>query len=835
MTTPIRATYRLQLGSGFGFAEVAAVAPYLDGLGISHVYLAPVFAARAGSTHGYDVTDPTALNPELGGEAGFRAMAATLLDRGLGLVLDIVPNHMGIGGDANFRWLDVLRWGPGSRFARWFDIDWNAPHPGLAGKILLPILGKSYREALTAGAFDLRYDPAEASFAVWADGTHKLPVCPETHGTILPAAGPAPEMHAAAARLMGRPGDAATWSGLDALIAAQFWRPAKHSLASDALNYRRFFAITDLVGVRVEDPEVFDASHALVLALIDEGLVHGLRIDHIDGLRDPKAYLNRLRSHLPPNFPLLVEKILAPDEALPVDWRVDGTTGYEFANLVTGLLVDPAGADALTRAHAAFTGHTDSPVAMVLDAKREVQRTELRAELDALVARLLALPDHDVGRASLARALIETIAALDVYRTYADADGMQPPDQRRIATAIAAAQARCTDLDPDTFAFLEKALTPPHPSGDALEAVLRFQQLTGPVMAKGLEDTALYRYPRLLALNEVGGRPDRIGVTLADFHAANAGRLAATPRTMLATGTHDTKRGEDARARIAVLARHADRWHASVAAWHELLADPARPIDRNDEYAFYQLLLGAWPAEWRHEPLPVALAALAERIDAAMLKSAREAGLNTRWTFGDPGYEAALAAFVARALDPRGAFLPAFRAFEATVAEEAASLCLAQLILKLTLPGVPDIYQGAELWDQSMVDPDNRRPVDFSLRSALLAQPPNPAPIPAIAPRAKFDVTRRLLALRRSHPRLFSHGSYEALPAAAQICAYARRDEDACLVVALPLHAAASGAALTLPDPVDHAWRNVLTDEAPLGPSVPVPGPLVLVSAQVDG
>jgi (1->4)-alpha-D-glucan 1-alpha-D-glucosylmutase len=851
-----RATYRLQFNPGFGFADGAALAPYLAALGVSHVYASPILAARPGSAHGYDVVDPCRLNPELGGEAGFRAMTAAFRAQGLGLIVDLVPNHMGIGGAANAYWLDVLEWGPESRFAGWFDIDWNAPHPGLAGKVLAPVLGDVYGLALADGALELRVDP-EGRFAVWAHGTHKLPVCPRHYHRILGAgqselaaraaaladASPADPRWsaltaaiadaAAAGQLQclrafnGRPGDPASWRALDALIDNQHWRPAKFSLDADAINYRRFFTISDLAGLRVEDPAVFEATHALILDLLDEGLIDGLRIDHIDGLRDPKAYLRRLRARAARPFYLVVEKILGADEALPADWGVDGTTGYEFANLLAGLLSDPDGVEPLTRAYAEFTGRSTPPEAVARAARQEIMLRAMRAEVEGLVARLLALASRDpsfrdLGRGAIRAGLAQVVAALDVYRTYADADGIGPEDRARILAAVARARAAAPYIDPGTFDLISAVLTLDHAAdrpddaAEVLEAALRTQQLTGPVMAKGLEDTALYRFNRLIALNEVGSEPGRFGVSVAEFHAANAARLARTPGTMLATSTHDTKRGEDARARILVLGGHAPLWADKVGEWHALLADPARPIDRNEEYFFYQSLLGAWPdLPADAAPAPAALRDLADRLDAAMLKAAREAGVNSRWVFGDPGYEARLSAFVRRALDPGSAFLRSFREFAAVIAPAARAISLVQTALKLTVPGVPDIYQGAELCDQSLVDPDNRRPVDFADRARRLERIGERPPADLTGADAKLGLVRTLLALRRARPALLAEGSYEPLvptgPDAATVCAFARRHGPDIVVVAAALRPRPPSAEISAPDPATGRWRDLLT------------------------
>jgi (1->4)-alpha-D-glucan 1-alpha-D-glucosylmutase len=864
----LRATYRLQYTAAFRFADGAALAPYLARLGVSHVYASPVFDARPGSTHGYDVTDPNRFNPELGTEAEFRAMSAAFRANGLGLILDIVPNHMGIGGAANRFWLSVLEWGEASPFARWFDIDWASPYPGLAGKVLVPFLGGQYGDILADGGLELRFDPADGSFAVWAHDTHKLPICPRHYGVVLRDGGldslaaafdaaapleptaesrdrlrtdlagaPGHAIARALAAFAGNPGDLASWSRLDALIEAQHWRAAKFDLDSDAINYRRFFTISELAGVRVELPEVFDATHRLVLALIGEGAIDGVRIDHIDGLLDPKGYCLRLRERAARPFTLHVEKILAPDEHLPADWGTDGTTGYEFANLLVGLLADPVGTEAHSRTYAEFTGRSEPPAEIVNDAKLAIMARPMAAEVEAVVARLHCLASRDprrrdLGRGALRSGLMQLVAALDVYRTYADADGLPPAGRARIEAAVAMARRRSRALDPGVFDFLTAVLTldlagdRPAERADVVAAALRVQQLSGPVMAKGLEDTALYRYNRLIALNEVGSEPGRFALGADAFHSANRERLARFPRALLATSTHDTKRGEDARARIVAIAGHAGAWRDRVFAWHDMLADAERPIDRNDEYFFYQLLLGAWPSDWPSDRPPPAegLRDLTERVQAAMLKSAREAGVNTRWVFGDPAYEAALGGFVARALDPGGAFLPAFRSFEATIAADGAANSLVQVALKLTVPGVPDIYQGAELPEQSLVDPDNRRPVDFARRAAMLEEGPSCLQASA-GGAAKLALTAALLDLRRASPALFEIGSYEPLsaagPAAPGLCAFARRHERDVLVVAAALHAGSlgpghwAGTRLALPDDLPRPLRNVV-DGAPV-------------------
>ncbi len=856
---PPRATYRLQFSERFGFRDAAALAPYLARLGVSHVYASPFFAARPGSTHGYDVVDHCRLNPELGDAEDFATMVGALRDQGLGLIADFVPNHMGVFGAANLTWLSLLEEGRASPFAHWFDVDWASPTPGLAGKILVPLLGAAYGEALASGALELRLD-AEGDLAVWAHATHKLPVRPEDYAVVLGAAsdlaslaaafgsaGPerraalraelgraAPLAAPALAAYRGRPGDLASWATLDALIARQHWRASKFNLDGDAINYRRFFTISDLAGLRVEDTAVFDATHRLLFELIAEGVLDGVRIDHIDGLRDPKAYALRLRASAARPIYLLVEKILAHDERLPADWGADGTTGYEFANLIVGLLTNPDASDALTACHRDFIGRTESPDQIVLAAKREIMAGPMAAEVESLARRLHALAQNDprtrdIGPTTMRAGLTALIASLDVYRTYADASGMSGADRARIAAATARARAAAPRLDPQVFDYLEATLT--GPAGPwAQEALLRFQQTTGPIMAKGLEDTALYRFTRLIALNEVGSEPGRYGVSIAEFHAANAERLSREPGAMLATSTHDTKRGEDARMRIAAISWAPELWRRSVFEWRDLLTGPdSGALDPGEEYLFYQLLLGAWPAEWRDDaPLPAAgITDLRDRVVAAMLKSIREAGRNTRWIFGDDAYERAFKAFVVRALDPERSadFLAAFGAAAARFGAIGAANGLVQAALKLTVPGVPDIYQGAEFWEQSLVDPDNRRDVDFAARVAAF-DTAAAEPAPGFAARDKFALTARLLALRCERPRLFAEGSYEPLQLAGadagRVCAFRRRLGDATLLVAVAFgwtrEAAPDARAV---DPIEPSgWSDALATDRARGSGV---------------
>ena len=893
-----RATYRLQLRKEFGFDQAAALVPYLVKLGVSHVYLSPYLMARPGSAHGYDIVDHDRLNPELGGEAGFARMAAALRNAGLGQIMDFVPNHAGVGGSDNPLWLDVLEWGRESDHAGWFDIDWEPDSRYLHDKLLIPFLGDQYGLELERGHLTLKCDFEAGAFAVWAYDTHKLPICPLHYGRILGNAHPELErlgdafaglpgwrpqvrrraddlkaeiarlvrdnpdariaIEAALSRLNGIAGDFDSWRHLHALIQDQFWRVAHFRVAADDINYRRFFNINDLAGLRIELPEVFDHIHRLAFRLLGEGAVDGLRIDHVDGLLDPKGYLRRLREKAPrSDFYLVVEKILARHESLREEWPVQGTTGYEFTNLVLGLLVDPAGEQGFTDAYAAFTGETRSFASVVRELKLRIMENEMAGELNVLardagrVARQNPRTE-DFTRNILRRALKEVVACFPVYRTYVDTDG--PPteaDRRDLDWAVTQARRNEPDLDASVFDFVYGLL-----SGDlvaeprsgfsrqtVLRAAMKLQQYSGPVMAKGLEDTAFYRYNRFVALNEVGGHPEEFGVSLAAFHRANRQRAEQWPGAMLGTSTHDTKRGEDTRARLAVLSEMPDEWTRQVQTWSRLLrarrgdVEGTAPPDRNDEYLFYQLLVGTWPAELFGDASDQAgLAAYAERLAATMVKSIREAKVHSTWAAPDLAYEQAMVSFATEAIDPSrsGAFLSSFLPFAEQVARLGASNSLIQTVIKLTAPGVPDIYQGSELWDLSMVDPDNRRPVDYGLRAQLLREVSDAlaedrrAAIRRFAGswrdgRLKLSAIATILTFRRDNDALFDEGGYEPVdaqgPEADQICAFLRRRDDEALLVAVarfPARLAAHGlsrdTAIPLPEPMAQTrWRDLLT------------------------
>jgi (1->4)-alpha-D-glucan 1-alpha-D-glucosylmutase len=826
-----RATYRLQFHRGFRFEDAARLAPYLKELGISHVYASPYLKARRGSSHGYDITDHLSLNPELGDEEDFRAMTAAFSSAGLGQILDFVPNHMGVGGADNPFWLDVLEWGPDADHAGWFDIDWDSDNRYLHKKLLIPFLGRQYGDELAAGEIKLKFDKNEGSLAVWAYDAHKLPICPLHYQTVLGHADAEldrlgdmftdlmhwrPEVGLRARFLKGqlatlirdKPASEAAIEqsitalnadrrALDCLIQRQFWRVAYFGAAGDDINYRRFFDVNDLAGLRMELPSVFRHTHKMILSMIENGVLDGLRIDHIDGLLDPRAYLEAIRAACSRPFYLVVEKILASHETLRADWNTDGTTGYDFANHALGVLIDPASEGPLTDFYEAFTGLDARFPKVVYDSKMRIMDKEMRSELNTLgrdaarIARQNPLTG-DFTKQILQHALMQIVACLPVYRIYiAPGSDSDEADRRDLDWAIGRARRADRWIDPTTFDFLggllSGALAAKTASGFNRASVLRFamkfQQYSGPVMAKGLEDTAFYRYTRFIALNEVGGDPQRFGVTTAAFHKANAERARNWPNALLATSTHDTKRGEDARARLAVLSDMPEEWVRHAQSWSRLLRARRGDVegnaapDRNDEYMLYQLLVATWPVELLdYESDPSILQIYADRIQSALQKSVREAKVHSSWSAPNAEYEDAVKSFAAAALDPASTgFISNFLPFVHRVATLGVENSLAQTVLKLTAPGMPDIYQGCEMWDLSLVDPDNRRPVDFAIRDeALRALLPLLTDRRAETMRALFGnwrdgkiklaITAILLRFRVQNELLFRQGAYEPLP-----------------------------------------------------------------------
>ncbi len=730
---PLTSTYRLQLTPEFGFDAAAEVAPYLSDLGVSHLYCSPWLQASTGSQHGYDVVDQRRINAELGGEEGLARLHEACEAAGLGIVLDIVPNHASVAApeSANPAWWDVLRGGPQSPYAGWFDIDWNGrDNPG---KVLVPVLGQSLAACMDAGELVVEGDRLRYYDHVLplAAGTEKLPL---------------PE-----------------------LLSAQHWRLCHWRVGGEELNYRRFFDVTTLAGVRVEDPDVFAATHRRVLASVADGTVQGLRVDHPDGLADPQGYLARL-SEAARGCWVVVEKILEHGEELPSDWACSGTTGYDVLNRITGVFIDPAGEEPLTRLYDEVTGTATRWPTVATDAKRQVVTTVLAADtsrLTELVVRAAwSSPAYrDLTRRGLRSALEEVLTQFDVYRAYIRPGERPTAHAEAVVTAAAErALAARPEYSDDIRAVAALVLTGP------TELVTRFQQTCGPVMAKGVEDTAFYRYGRLLALNEVGGDPGRFGMPADDFHAAAIDTQSRWPLTMTTLSTHDTKRSEDVRARLALLSEDAPRWERVVTRMLSLAnkyAGPAGP-DRATQYFAMQTLIGAYPIN-------------AERLGGHLEKATREAKLHTSWTAPDEAYDQALRSYVKDVLAD-GGVMAAAEKYAAELTEPGRVNALAQKLLQLTLPGVPDTYQGSELWDLSLVDPDNRRQVDYGERARIVSALDRTG---ATTPRvddsgvAKLHLVRKTLQLRRARPELFGvESGYEPLEvggsAAAHVVAFAR-------------------------------------------------------------
>ncbi len=717
------ATYRLQVNADFGFAQVGEQADYLERLGVSHAYLSPILQPVAGSTHGYDVVDHGSLNEQAGGRAAFDAMVATLHGEDLRVVVDVVPNHMAVPTPEHLNaplW-SVLRKGPGSAYAGWFDIDWAAGQD----RVLMPVLGSSLEDALAEGQLELATDGGPGGDeTVVRYYEHELPVCEGTAD--LP---------------------------LEQLVRGQWWRLAHWQAATTELNYRRFFDVTSLIAVRVEDAEVFDRTHELLLALMREGAVDGLRIDHPDGLADPRGYLRRLAAATDDAW-VVVEKIIEGDETLPSDWPCAGTTGYDALWRVAGVFVDPAGREPLTDLLATVSGKRRTLAETVTTAKQEVVASGQAAEVLRLLRLLTtisasaAAPTHPSVE-SLRRALSALIVAMDRYRAYV------VPGEPATAESVMVLDAACgravalldegdhatLDLVRDVALGRVGAELAAQVGPQVAELVVRFQQTCGPVMAKGIEDTAFYRWHRLVGLNEVGGDPDHFAVSPDELHAFAARTAAAWPTTMTTLSTHDTKRAEDVRARLAVLSERPHEWQT----WLRRAQELARPhrsseLDGSTEYLLWQTLVGTWPVS-------------VERLDAYARKAVREAKQHTSWVGVDETYERSVADFVTGVLGDR-AVVAHVEEWVAAAAAPARVTTLGQKLLQLVMPGVPDVYQGAELVDLSLVDPDNRRPVDYAQRRTRLARL-DAGEAPADLDDEKLLVTSRTLRLRRDHPEWF--------------------------------------------------------------------------------
>jgi (1->4)-alpha-D-glucan 1-alpha-D-glucosylmutase len=893
-----RATYRIQLNASFTFRDATALVPYLAELGISHVYCSPYFRARPGSTHGYDVVDHNSFNPEIGTREDFERFVQALRAHDMGQILDIVPNHVGIMGADNARWMDVLENGQASACAEFFDIDWEPADPTLSGKVLVPVLGEPYGIILERGELRPQFEAESGSFAIRYH-EHRFPLNPRTYPCIIERAiqlvpqgattpehlaefeslaaafrhlptrdSATPEQIAERARdkeihkrrlaalcaasppllqaieqalreLAGKPDDPSSFDALHDLLEHQAYRLAYWRVASDEINYRRFFDVNDLAALRMENDAVFESVHALVMELVAQGKIQGLRIDHPDGLNDPLRYFQQIQERaakalnveMSSDGPqrqlpiyLLAEKITAGFEHLPENWPVHGTTGYRFANLATGLLVDASAKSRMDRIYHSFVGNVPSWENAAYEAKQLILRTSLAAELNVLANQLVRIArsnrrTRDFTLNNLRNGLREVIACFPVYRTYI-AESISEDDLRYIDWAIKCARKRASGIDEAVFGFIRSALV-----NEVHTFARKFQQVTAPVTAKGVEDTALYRFIRLVALNEVGGEPDAFGVSVRAFHADCQHRAKHWPHEMLATSTHDTKRSEDVRARIAVLSEGPALWRRTVLRWRRVNRLRKREIDdqkapsAHDEYLFYQTLVGTWPLQ---EPDEEALGTYIGRIEEYLIKAAREAKLRTSWTNPDAEYEDALRQFVRATLEKReGNPLLSELIASGRIARFGLFNALSQVACKLATPGVPDIYQGTELWDFSLVDPDNRRPVDYELRRRLLAEIRNGVSPRALVEsiedgRAKLFLIWKLLQLRRTHEALFRDGEYLPLRVsgarAAHLCAFARKHQHTLLIVLVPrLYARLVGDQDVLPlgEPV---WRDTAVE-----------------------
>ena len=909
-----RATYRLQLNRGFTFCAAQQIVPYLHSLGISDIYASPYFKASPGSLHGYDTLDQNQLNPEVGNVEEHAAWCAALSQYGMGQILDIVPNHMCIEGQGNCYWADLLENGPSSRYASFFDIDWHPVKQELHNKILIPILGDQYGTVLEQGELQLVFD--EGSFYL-TYYEHRLPIIPKTYSKILtlqiadleqeltpeapqlqelmsiitalkhlpPITEQAPDRIAERYRekevikrrlwnlyqnsgvlkafidrnlsiFNGSKGDPRSFDHLDALLHEQVYRISHWRVATEEINYRRFFDINSLGAIRVEDPAVFDATHQLIFALVASGKISGLRIDHADGLQDPVEYLKRLQAACFTNvygacpssedadtgdasglaiaakyskilradpcykpFYILAEKVLIKSEKLPDNWPAFGTTGYDFANQVNGIFVETANARLFETIYTRFMHHRIDFHDVVYQKKKLVMQVAMSSELNTLGHYLNRLSEQnrhtrDFTLNSLVKSLIEVIAFFPVYRTYIVGYEVTERDRQYIEVATNRAKRQNPAVSGSVFDFIRNVLTlcfpdtlPEQHRGAWLDFVKRFQQLTGPVMAKGVEDTAFYLYNRLVSLNEVGGSPERFGITLEAFHGQNIERCKSRPLAMLATSTHDTKRSEDVRARINVLSEIPDLWREGLTRWSrqnrrvKLVVDGKPKPSRNEEYLLYQTLVGTWPF---CNPADQEFATFRTRIKDYMLKAMREAKVHTSWISPNSLHEDAALYFIETILtdSPQNSFLQDFASFQELTANCGIFNSLSQLLLKLTSPGIPDIYQGNELWDFSLVDPDNRRFIDFDRRQQLLDELitgekrdgslkiANEVVAQRHDGRIKLYLTYKALNFRRAQQTLFESGRYLPLEVEGSrrehVCAFERSSNECTVLVVVP-------------------------------------------------
>jgi (1->4)-alpha-D-glucan 1-alpha-D-glucosylmutase len=875
-------TYRLQFNRDLRFSEARDLVPYLTELGVTECYCSPYLKANPGSRHGYDICEHGSLNPDLGSEADYEAFCSTLQAHGLGHIADFVPNHMAADPRSNRWWRDVLENGPSSPFADFFDIDWDPIKTELKDKVLLPVLGDQYGRVLERGELQVRLqdgalhlwyfdldlpinprqsprvlglhrdrlewemagDPALREYLSILTALHNLPsyterepariaerqrekeVARERLSRLL-AESPRLRRHVdeCLRQANGESGTRASFDVLHDLLEHQAYRLAYWRTAADEINYRRFFDINELVALRMDVPVVFEAAHGLLWRLVSDGNVTGIRVDHPDGLLDPLAYFKRLQQLTGQPLYVVAEKILSPGELLNPDWRIAGTTGYGFLNMVSRLFVDRRHVQAMRRLYTRVTGHQETFQEVAYQGRRTIMLTAMASELNVLAHALNRLTEQDRRSRDFTlnncrTALREFVACFPVYRTYVNRRGASDFDREIITTAIADARRRNPLMEASIFDFLRDILLPASAAEDPdveerVRFAMRVQQFTAPVQAKGVEDTAFYRYNVLVSANEVGGHPDRLSASVAEFHEMNGRRLECWPLELIATSTHDTKRGEDARARINVLSEMPVAWSKAVAAWmringrNRVKLHGAWAPDRNDEYLFYQVLIGSWPAERTRSPIADRAAAdLIERLVAYMDKAAREAKVHTSWIEENPEYSKALSRFVKETLAGRSArrFLASFVPFQRRVAQVGMVNSLSQLVLKIASPGVPDFYQGTELWDLSLVDPDNRRAVDFAARQHLLAelrpvldrlerQTTAECEVQDLFTgwtdgRIKLLVTTCGMRFRRQHPALMLNGAYTPLELEGQgadhVVAFARHDDSGTLLVVAP-------------------------------------------------
>ncbi|MGF6208371.1 malto-oligosyltrehalose synthase [Pseudomonas frederiksbergensis] len=857
---PLRATLRLQFHKGFTLDDAVPLVPYFARLGISHVYASPLLSARAGSMHGYDVVDPTTVNPELGGEAALRRLVDALRRQNMGLILDIVSNHMAVGGGDNPWWLDLLEWGRLSPYGEFFDIQWHSPDPLMEGQLLLPFLGSDYGMALQDGTLPLRFDAAHGAFYV-EHYDHHFPICPTWYGELLK---PGEQLNAAQTEqlkflsdrfaalsyqtdahslaiplqeelreLAADPAilhaiqqqistyDSQTTEGfqnLHNLLERQSYRLASWRTAADDINWRRFFDVNELGGLRVERPAVFEATHAKIFELVAEGLVDGLRIDHIDGLADPRGYCRKLRRRvdsLSPqrHLPIYVEKILGEGETLHRDWSVDGTTGYEFMNQLSLLQHDPAGAETLGEL---WSRHSERPAEFIQEARlarQQILNGSLAGDFESVAQALLQvarddLMTRDLTLGAIRRALQELIVHFPVYRTYISPRGRSAEDDVFFQQAMDGARLTLSEADWPVLDCLAGWLGGEpwrkRPVGRQRKilkhACVRFQQLTSPAAAKAVEDTAFYRSAVLLSRNDVGFSTEQFSAPVSDFHAVCRNRLDSFPHNLLATATHDHKRGEDTRARLAVLSECSGWYAEQVEHWRnlarELRSDDSAP-SAGDELILYQAILGSWPLDLRSDD-QTALADYAKRLWQWQQKALREAKLQSSWSAPNDAYEQATEAFLNRLLlsaegQPlRSALGDAAQA----IAAPGALNGLAQTLLRMTVPGVPDLYQGDDYWDFTLVDPDNRRPVDYASRQQSLQSPPD---LPELLAswrdgRIKQQLIARTLNWRAEYAELFRQGTYEALEVvgsqAHRVLAFTRSLPGSRAIVIVPIRSA---------------------------------------------